>query len=110
MRFCLFNYIFSVFRKLVSNGIFDDERFNNKSPSETLSPTLTSILSILPEMFDGISTLDLSLSIVTIGSFSFISSPGFTSISITSTFLNSPISEQIIFCHLKIYTLKFIII
>ena len=54
-------------------------------PSETLSPTLTFRSLISPSDGDGISTLDLSLSIVTTGSFFFILSPGFTRISITST-------------------------
>ena len=44
----------------------------NKSPLETLSPTLTAKLSTFPAIVEGISTLDLSLSIVTIGSFSLI--------------------------------------
>ena len=47
--------------------------FKSKSPFETLSPTFTEIDSIFPEKIEGISTLDLSLSIVTTGSFSFIS-------------------------------------
>ena len=66
--------IFSVsFGSVLSDRAFDDdERFSNKSPSETLSPTFTSTLSTLPDKIDGISTLDLSLSIVTTGSFSFI--------------------------------------
>ena len=41
-------------------------------PSDTLSPILTLRSFILPEIKDGISTLDLSLSIVTTGSFLFI--------------------------------------
>ena len=45
----------------------------SKSPFETLSPTFTEIDSIFPENIDGISTLDLSLYIVTTGSFSLIS-------------------------------------
>ena len=40
-----------------------------KDPFETLSPTLTFILEILPSKGDGTSTLDLSLSNVRIGSF-----------------------------------------
>ena len=52
--------------------LLDDRTFKSKSSFETLSPTLIAILSILPEIVDGISTLDLSLSIVTTGSFSFI--------------------------------------
>ena len=53
-----------------------------KSPLETLSPTFTFIESILPENFDGISTLDLSLSIVTTGSSFLISCPSLTRSSI----------------------------
>ena len=67
-------------------------KLKSKSPFETLSPTLTLTVSIFPEIVDGISTLDLSLSIVTIGSFSLIVSPGFTNNSITSTFSKSPMS------------------
>ena len=56
-----------------SDKFFDvDVIFNIKSPLETLSPTLTSTLSTFPATVEGISTLDLSLSIVTIGSFYFI--------------------------------------
>ena len=51
---------------------FEDSILNNKSPLETLSPTLTFTDSIFPEIVYGISTLDLSLSIVTTGSFEFI--------------------------------------
>ena len=69
----------------------------NKLPSETLSPIFTFKSLILPDAGDGISTLDLSLSIVTIGSFLLISSPGFTRTSITSTSLKSPISGTEIF-------------
>jgi hypothetical protein len=61
----------------------DKEKFRSKSPFETLSPTLTATVSILPEIVEGISILDLSLSIVTTGSFIFILSPCFTCISIT---------------------------
>ena len=42
-----------------------------KSPSETLSPTFVFKVLILPSKFEGISTLDLSLSIVIKGSFFF---------------------------------------
>jgi len=38
-------------------------------PLETLSPTFTFILAILPSKGEGTSTLDLSLSSVRIGSF-----------------------------------------
>ncbi len=44
----------------------------NKLPSDTLSPIFTFKSLIWPAEGDGISTLDLSLSIVTIGSFLFI--------------------------------------
>ena len=44
----------------------------NKLPSDTLSPIFTFKSFIRPAEGDGISTLDLSLSIVTIGSFLFI--------------------------------------
>ena len=63
-----------------------------KSPLETLSPTLTLIFDILPSTVDGTSTLDLSLSSVTTGSFFFILSPAFTMTSIISTCSKSPIS------------------
>ena len=45
--------------------------FKIKSPFETLSPTFTSTFSTLPLMVEGISTLDLSLSIVITGSLIF---------------------------------------
>ena len=61
-------------------------------PSETLSPTLTFTDLIFPLNVDGISTLDLSLSIVINGSFFKIDCPIETKTSITSTFSNSPIS------------------
>ena len=60
-------------------------------PSETLSPTFKFNFSILPEYMLGISTLDLSLSIVIKGSFFLILSPSFIKTSITSTSLKSPI-------------------
>ena len=63
-----------------------------KYPFETLSTNLTFIDSILPEKVDGISTLDLSLSIVTTGSFFLICCPSLTKSSITSTFSKSPMS------------------
>ena len=69
----------------------------NKLPSDTLSPIFTFKSFIWPAEGDGISTLDLSLSIVTIGSFLFIWSPGLTKISITYTSLKSPISGTEIF-------------
>ena len=57
---------------LLSILLVGDIMFKSKSSFETLSPTLIAILSILPEIVEGISTLDLSLSIVITGSFSFI--------------------------------------
>ena len=86
--------IFSVsFGIGLSKGSWSDEvKSKSKSPFETLSPTLTATVLMVPEIFDGISTLDLSLSIVTTGSFIFIWSPCFTRISITSTSSKSPIS------------------
>ena len=47
----------------------DSSKVKIKSPSETLSPTLILTDLILPSTEDGISTLDLSLSIVINGSF-----------------------------------------
>ena len=72
--------------------LFISANVTSKSPLETLSPILTFIDSIFPSTTDGTSTLDLSLSIVTIGSFTLMLSPTFTNISITSTFSKSPIS------------------
>ena len=46
----------------------------------------------MPDNVEGISTLDLSLSIVTTGSFLAIFWPSLTSNSMTSTFSKSPIS------------------
>ena len=60
-------------------------------PSEILSPTFTITFVTLPSSVLGISTLDLSLSIVINGSFFFIDCPSETRTSITSTSLNSPI-------------------
>ena len=48
---------------------FEPEILRRKSPLETLSPTLTDIESTFPDRVEGISTLYLSLSIVTTGSF-----------------------------------------
>ena len=61
------------------------------SPSETLSPTLMFTDLTFPSKEDGISTLDLSLSIVISGSFFETDWPLETYTSITSTSLNSPI-------------------
>ena len=82
-----FGMIFSV-----TGLLSEDTTFKSKSPLETLSPTFTEIDSISPEIVEGISTLDLSLSMVTIGSLTFIWSPCLTNNSITSTFSKSPIS------------------
>ena len=61
------------------------------SPSETLSPTFIFKVLIFPSKAEGISTLDLSLSIVIKGSFFFSVWPSDTKTSITSTSLKSPI-------------------
>ena len=63
-----------------------------KSPFETLSPTFTFIFETTPSISDGTSTLDLSLSKVTTGSFFFIFSPTFTITSTISTCSKSPMS------------------
>ena len=76
------------------------ELFSNLAkilPFETLSPILTFNSDILPEKGEGTSTLDLSLSKVTTGSFLLILSPTFTSNSMISTDSKSPISGTIIF-------------
>ena len=76
-------------------------------PSETLSPILTFKSLISPAAGEGISTLDLSLSIVTMGSFLLIWSPGLTKTSMTSTSLKSPISgtETVSYTHLTLPTI-----
>ena len=61
------------------------------SPSDTLSPILTFKEVTVPSSDDGISTLDLSLSIVISGSFFLIFWPFLIKTSMTSTSLNSPI-------------------
>ena len=71
-------------------------KINIKSPSETLSPTFNFKDLTLPSKLDGISTLDLSLSIVISGSLVFIVCPSETKTSITSTSLNSPIFGTLI--------------
>ena len=53
----------------------DFSKVKIKSPSDTLSPTFKFNLEILPSKLDGISTLDLSLSIVIKGSFFLIDWP-----------------------------------
>ena len=57
----------------LDNFLLGLDILRSKSPFETLSPTFTSMFSTFPEKVDGISTLDLSLSIVTTGSFILIS-------------------------------------
>ena len=69
---------------------------NIKSPSETLSPTLILTDLTFPLKEAGISTLDLSLSIVISGSFLETDWPLETNTSITSTSLNSPIFGTLI--------------
>ena len=69
---------------------------NIKSPSETLSPTFIFKDLILPSKLEGISTLDLSLSIVIKGSFFLRVWPSETRTSITSTSLKSPIFGTLI--------------
>ena len=71
-------------------------KINIKSPSEILSPTFIFKDLILPSKLDGISTLDLSLSIVIIGSFFWRIWPSETRTSITSTSLKSPIFGTLI--------------
>ena len=66
-------------------------------PFETLSPILTFNAEIFPANGEGTSTLDLSLSRVTTGSFLLIVSPGLTKISMISTLSKSPISGTVIF-------------
>ena len=61
-------------------------------PFDTLSPISTFNSEIFPLKGDGTSTLDLSLSKVTIGSFLAIVSPFLIKISIISTLSKSPIS------------------
>ena len=56
---------------LVDEGAFPFSIVAKILPSETLSPILTFKSFISPEAGEGISRLDLSLSIVTIGSFLF---------------------------------------
>ena len=65
---------------------------SDKSSVEIPSTFSGKIVSILPENVDGISTLDLSLSIVIMGSFFCISCPSLTRSSMTSTFSKSPMS------------------
>ena len=66
----------SIFFTFGVEGIFPFSIVAKMLPSETLSPILTLRSFISPEEGDGISRLDLSLSIVTIGSFLFTLSPG----------------------------------
>jgi len=68
-----------IFSSVVSFGFSSDWlvlfKVISKSPLETLSPILTFTLSTSPSEIEGTSTLDLSLSKVTIESFFFILSP-----------------------------------
>ena len=61
-------------------------------PSDTLSPTLTFNSFTTPAAGDGTSIVALSDSSETSGSSLLTASPGFTSTSITGTFLKSPMS------------------
>ena len=65
--------IFSVSGRIdLLSFIFDESpllKVAINDPFDTLSPTLTFILEILPSKGEGTSTLDLSLSNVSIGSF-----------------------------------------
>ena len=65
---------------------------SDKSSVEIPSTVSGKIESVNIKVGDKVSKGDLSLSIVTIGSFKFILSPTFTKSSIISTFSNSPIS------------------
>ena len=76
---------------------------NNTSPFETLSPIFTLIFSTVPSSVEGTSTLDLSLSKVTIESFFFILSPDLTKISMISTFSKSPISGTTTLLNIQIF-------
>ena len=64
-------------------------------PWLTLSPILTRTWPILPAKGEGTSMVALSLSSVTSGSSAFTASPGFTLISMTGTFLKSPMSGTV---------------
>jgi len=76
-----------------SEALFSSLSITAKTlPFETLSPILTFNAEIFPVNGDGTSTLDLSLSNVTTGSFLLIVSPDLTKISMISTLSKSPIS------------------
>jgi hypothetical protein len=62
------------------------------SPWDTRSPTLILNPATVPAAGDGISIVALSDSSVISGSSALISSPSFTRISMTGTFLKSPMS------------------
>ena len=81
----------SSFSSIIFFGCDVISKINIKSPSETLSPTFIFKDLTFPSKFDGISTLDLSLSIVINASFFLSISPSETKTSITSTSLKSPI-------------------
>ena len=57
----------------------------------------------MPSTVEGTSTLDLSLSKVTIESFFFILSPDFTRISMISTFSKSPMSGTVTLLVIQIF-------
>ena len=77
-----------------------------RSPLATLSPTFISRLVTFPEKGAGISIVALSVSRVTMLSFSFTTSPTFTSTSIISTASKSPISGNSTFFWVGICTIK----
>ena len=85
-----------VFCSILFSSSPDCSTVNIKSPSETLSPTLILTDLTFPSKEAGISTLDLSLSIVISGSFLDTDWPFETNTSITSTSLNSPIFGTLI--------------
>ena len=112
--FWILGFISWIFLKSFSIDVFSwtfsvpsvsASKINIKSPSETLSPTLILTDLIFPSNVAGISTLDLSLSIVISGSFFDIDWPFYTSTSITSTSLNSPMFGTLISLSLIIITL-----
>ena len=90
-------FCFSIFSSLGVDAAWPFSIVAKILPSETLSPIFTFKSFISPAEGEGISTLDLSLSIVTIGSFLLIWSPGLIKTSMTSTSLKSPISGTDIF-------------
>ena len=93
---------FMIFSSFFSTCLFSGFIVKIKSPSETLSPIFILTFSMTPFIFDGTSTLDLSLSSVMIGSPLLILSPSLTKTSIISTFLKSPIFGTNIFSVIKL--------